>query len=174
MVYIPGPLLRASVQREDGASMAIYNPGCRQDSSALRQACPWREQAMGWGGTRKEAGIGGGGGVKLRQGEWNLDRKQGERWGKWKDLCPPKDWRRSSRGWREALPVAGIPQQGRQGLGTRRTCWLCSSVRAEYDLGLEEKSTKMGPGKLEKERTGQHRRPACALGRGLQNSSGPG
>lgn len=71
MVYIPGPLLRASVQREDGASMAIYNPGCRQDSSALRQACPWREQAMGWGGTRKEAGTGGGG------GESNSDKGNG-------------------------------------------------------------------------------------------------
>lgn len=93
-----------------------------------------------------------GGGIKLRQGERDLKRKQGERWGKWKDLSPPKDWRRSSRGWREALPVAGISQQGRQGLGTRRTCWLCSSVRAEYDLGHEEKSTKVGPGKLEKER----------------------
>lgn len=113
------------------------------------------------------------GGIKLRQGERDLDRKQGERWEKWKDLSPPKDWRRSSRGWREALPVAGIPQQGGQGLGTQN-CWLCSSVRAEYDLGHEEKSTKVGPGKLEKEWTDQHRRPACALGRGLQNSSGPG
>lgn len=44
MVYIPGLLLGASAQREDGASTAIYNPGCRQDSSARRQACPWREQ----------------------------------------------------------------------------------------------------------------------------------
>lgn len=70
MVYIPGPLLRASVQREDGASMAIYNPGCRQDSSALRQACPWREQAMGWGGTRKEAGTG-------ERGESNSDKGNG-------------------------------------------------------------------------------------------------
>lgn len=44
-----------------------------------------------------------GGGIKLRQGERDLNRKQGERWGKWKVLSPPKDWRRSSRGWREAF-----------------------------------------------------------------------
>lgn len=99
VAHIPGPFLEASAQREDGAGVAIYNPGCRQDSSALRQACPWREQAKGWGGTRKEAGAGVcvWGGIKLRQGERDLDRKQGERWGRWKDLSPPKDQRRSSR-----------------------------------------------------------------------------
>lgn len=82
MVYIPGPLLRASVQREDGASMAIYNPGCRQDSSALRQACPWREQAMGWGGTRKEAGTGGGGESQTQTRGTGLGQEAGRKMGK--------------------------------------------------------------------------------------------
>lgn len=99
MVYIPGLLLGASAQREDGASTAIYNPGCRQDSSARRQACPWREQQRaGEEPGRRLVQVGGG--VKLTQGEKDLDRKQGERWGRWKDLNPPKDQRRSSRGWK--------------------------------------------------------------------------
>lgn len=77
MAHIPGPFLEASAQREDGAGVAIYNPGCRQDSSALRQACPWRKQAKGWGGTRKEAGAcGGGSNSDKGKGTWTGSREK--------------------------------------------------------------------------------------------------
>lgn len=39
VAHIPGSPLGANAQREDMASTGISNPGCRQDSSALRQAC---------------------------------------------------------------------------------------------------------------------------------------
>lgn len=71
------------------------------------------------GGSRKE--VGAGRGIELRQGERDLDRKQGERdgvnGGPW---VPPQGWRGAPMGGEEALPVAGIPQQGGQGLETQK------------------------------------------------------
>lgn len=48
MAHIPGSLLGASAQREAGANTGTFNPGCRQDSSALRQAVSphWEQEEI--------------------------------------------------------------------------------------------------------------------------------